>query len=101
MRALAADVDVMARLAELAAEGTLLFPRDVIAIFRCDPKTVGNWARAGLLGEFETTDSGQRRFRPAEILAILESGRSPRYLRRGGPTGQRPGALDRPAQLVQ
>jgi len=97
MRALAADVDVIARLVELEAEGAMLFPRDIVAIWDADPKTVGNWARAGRLGPYETTESGQRRFYPAEIRALLESGRTPRGQ---GFSGHRPGALDRPAQLV-
>jgi hypothetical protein len=97
MRALAANADVIARLVELEAEGGMLFPRDIMAIWDADPKTVGNWARAGRLGRYETTDSGQRRFYPGEIRALLESGRSPRGI---GFSGKRPGALARPAHLV-
>jgi excisionase family DNA binding protein len=51
----------------------------VAALFRVDPKTVSRWALAGRITSIKTP-GGHRRFREAEIQALLrgdgEGGRS-------------------------
>ena len=49
----------------------LLTPAEVAALFRVDPKTVSRWAAEGKLSEFRTL-GGHRRFRAAEVYALLE-----------------------------
>jgi excisionase family DNA binding protein len=49
----------------------LLTPAEVGALFRVDPKTVGRWARAGLIGSVRTI-GGHRRYRESEIRALIE-----------------------------
>jgi excisionase family DNA binding protein len=49
----------------------LMTPAEVAAVFRVDPKTVTRWARAGRLSSIRTP-SGHRRFRTAEIRALLD-----------------------------
>ena len=83
MRIPSDDTALMERLAELAREGTLLYPRDVIRIFECDPKTVWQWGESGKIG-MRVID-GQRRYSPADVLKMLKRG-SPRR-------GQLAGAL--------
>ena len=57
----------------------LLTPGEVAALFRVDPKTVSRWALAGRITSIKTP-GGHRRFREAEIQALLrgdgEGGRS-------------------------
>lgn len=48
----------------------LLTPAEVGVIFRCDPKTVTRWARAGMLSEYRTP-GGHRRFKESEVRALL------------------------------
>ncbi|MFG3439862.1 BldC family transcriptional regulator [Nonomuraea sp. NPDC047897] len=48
----------------------LLTPAEVAAIFRVDPKTVTRWAKAGKLTSIRTL-GGHRRYREAEVQAIL------------------------------
>lgn len=53
---------------------TLLTPAEVAALFRVDPKTVTRWAKAGKLSAIRTL-GGHRRFREAEVLALLDTDR--------------------------
>jgi len=55
------------------AEGeALLTPAEVAALFRVDPKTVTRWAKAGKLSSIRTL-GGHRRYRAAEVHALLDS----------------------------
>jgi excisionase family DNA binding protein len=49
----------------------LLTPSEVAALFRVDPKTVTRWAKAGKLTSIRTL-GGHRRYREAEVRALLE-----------------------------
>lgn len=49
----------------------LLTPGEVAALFRVDPKTVTRWAAEGRIGSIRTP-GGHRRFREAEVRALLE-----------------------------
>jgi excisionase family DNA binding protein len=51
----------------------LLTPGEVAALFRVDPKTVTRWAASGRIGSIRTP-GGHRRFREAEVLALLAEG---------------------------
>lgn len=53
----------------------LLTPAEVANIFRVDPKTVTKWADSGKLSTIRTL-GGHRRYREAEVLAVLEAGTS-------------------------
>jgi excisionase family DNA binding protein len=56
-------------MADLAADPeALLFPAEVAALFRVDPKTVTRWARDGRLPYLRTI-GGHRRYRAADVLA--------------------------------
>jgi excisionase family DNA binding protein len=48
----------------------LMTPAEVAALFRVDPKTVTRWARDGKLDAIRTL-GGHRRYREAEVLALL------------------------------
>ena len=50
----------------------LLTPGEVATLFRVDPKTVTRWASAGRIGSIRTP-GGHRRFREAEVHALLAS----------------------------
>lgn len=50
--------------------GPLLTPAEVADMFRVDPKTVSRWAKAGRISAVRTP-GGHRRFREAEVLALL------------------------------
>lgn len=50
----------------------LLTPSEVAALFRVDPKTVTRWAKAGKLTSIRTL-GGHRRYRAAEVYALLET----------------------------
>lgn len=50
----------------------LLTPAEVAALFRVDPKTVTRWAKAGKLTSIRTL-GGHRRYRAAEVYALLEA----------------------------
>ncbi|MBK9739205.1 MAG: helix-turn-helix domain-containing protein [Actinobacteria bacterium] len=50
----------------------LLTPAEVAALFRVDPKTVTRWAKAGKLTSIRTL-GGHRRYRSAEVHALLDS----------------------------
>lgn len=51
----------------------LLTPSEVAALFRVDPKTVTRWAKAGKLTSIRTL-GGHRRYREAEVRALLQGG---------------------------
>jgi len=55
----------------------LLTPSEVAAIFRVDPKTVTRWAKVGKLSSIRTL-GGHRRFREAEVHALLADAQEPR-----------------------
>ena len=48
----------------------LLTPAEVSAIFRCDPKTLTRWAKAGKITSVRTL-GGHRRYRETEVQALL------------------------------
>ncbi|GAB78996.1 BldC family transcriptional regulator [Austwickia chelonae] len=60
------------------AQGELLTPAEVAALFRVDPKTVTRWAVSGKLTSLRTL-GGHRRYRAAEVYALLDAagGRAP------------------------
>jgi excisionase family DNA binding protein len=51
----------------------LLTPAEVAQMFRVDPKTVTRWAKAGRLTSIRTL-GGHRRYREAEVMALLQGG---------------------------
>ncbi len=51
----------------------LLTPAEVAGIFRVDPKTVTRWAKAGRISSIRTL-GGHRRYREAEVRALLAVG---------------------------
>lgn len=55
----------------------LLTPAEVAAMFRVDPKTVTRWAKAGKLTSIRTL-GGHRRYREAEVRALLTGIPTPR-----------------------
>ena len=55
----------------------LLTPAEVAAMFRVDPKTVTRWAKAGKLTSIRTL-GGHRRYRAAEVEALLAGLPAPR-----------------------
>lgn len=57
----------------------LLTPSEVAAIFRVDPKTVTRWAKVGKLSSIRTL-GGHRRFREAEVQALLVAAQEQRHL---------------------
>lgn len=61
---------------EIEPADGLMTPMEVAAFFRVDPKTVTRWARAGRLGSIRTP-GGHRRYRRAEVVALMESSRVP------------------------
>ena len=48
----------------------LLTPAEVASMFRVDPKTVTRWAKSGKLTSIRTL-GGHRRYREAEVKALL------------------------------
>jgi excisionase family DNA binding protein len=56
---------------------TLLTPAEVAEMFRVDPKTVTRWAKAGKLTSIRTL-GGHRRYREAEVRALLTAVPAPR-----------------------
>jgi excisionase family DNA binding protein len=60
----------------LAARDRLLTPGEVAQLFRVDPKTVTRWAAAGRISSIRTP-GGHRRFREAEVRALLAGDESP------------------------
>jgi excisionase family DNA binding protein len=55
----------------------LLTPAEVAEMFRVDPKTVTRWAKAGKLTSIRTL-GGHRRYREAEVRALLTAVPAPR-----------------------
>jgi excisionase family DNA binding protein len=53
----------------------LLFPREVAAMLRVNPKTVTRWAIDGKIAAVKTP-GGHRRFRESVVLAILNGDQS-------------------------
>lgn len=51
----------------------LMTPAEVAAEWRVDPKTVTRWAAAGRIGSIRTP-GGHRRYRRAEVEALLSKG---------------------------
>ncbi len=48
----------------------LMTPAEVAALFGVDPKTVQRWAKTGRLSSIKTP-GGHRRYRAAEVYALL------------------------------
>jgi excisionase family DNA binding protein len=71
-----------AQLGERSAPEALLTPAEVATMFRVDPKTVTRWAQAGKLTSIRTL-GGHRRYREAEVFAILYRGDTARSTVRG------------------
>lgn len=57
----------------------LLTPAEVASMFRVDPKTVTRWAKAGRLSAIRTLGR-HRRYRAAEVRALLAAGEEPRVV---------------------
>ncbi len=55
----------------------LLTPAEVATMFRVDPKTVTRWAKSGKLTSIRTL-GGHRRYREAEVRALLAGIPAPR-----------------------
>ena len=55
----------------------LLTPAEVASMFRVDPKTVTRWAKSGKLTSIRTL-GGHRRYREAEVMALLAGIPAPR-----------------------
>src|SRR5436309_2123427 len=55
----------------------LLTPAEVASMFRVDPKTVTRWAKSGKLTSIRTL-GGHRRYREAEVRALLAGIPQPR-----------------------
>jgi excisionase family DNA binding protein len=55
---------------QMPAAEALLTPAEVAALFRVDPKTVTRWAKADKLTAIRTL-GGHRRYREAEVRALL------------------------------
>lgn len=54
-------------------QSDLLTPAEVAVMFRVDSRTVTRWAKTGLLPHIKTL-GGHRRFREAEVRALMEAG---------------------------
>ena len=63
--------------AHAADSEALLTPSEVATLFRVDPKTVTRWAKAGKLSSIRTL-GGHRRYREAEVRALLAGIPQPR-----------------------
>lgn len=66
-------VDVVTAMSQHSDAEGLLTPGEVAALLRVDPKTVTRGASAGRLGSIRTL-GGHRRFREAEVQALLARG---------------------------
>lgn len=65
------ESDIRAQIAERVQSGKPYSPAEVAAMFHVSAKTVTRWAKAGNLHAVETV-GGHRRFRPADVLALLD-----------------------------
>jgi excisionase family DNA binding protein len=54
-------------------EDGIYTPGMVAELFHVNPKTVSRWARDGKLASFKTA-GGHRRFKEADVKALLEAG---------------------------
>ena len=63
--------------AQRAESDALLTPSEVASLFRVDPKTVTRWAKSGKLTSIRTL-GGHRRYREAEVKALLAGIPQPR-----------------------
>jgi excisionase family DNA binding protein len=63
--------------ATIGTDEELLTPSEVAKLFRVDPKTVTRWAKAGKLTSIRTL-GGHRRYRTAEVAALLAGDRPAR-----------------------
>jgi excisionase family DNA binding protein len=61
----------------IPAAEALLTPAEVATMFRVDPKTVTRWAKSGKLTSIRTL-GGHRRYREAEVRALLAGIPAPR-----------------------
>src|ERR1700690_463845 len=77
------EAEVSRVLAE--AQGPLMTSGEVAALFRVDPRTVGQWARDGKLHSLRPAE-GPRRYLAAQVLAARDSA-DPPALRRGAASG--------------
>ncbi|WP_374230404.1 BldC family transcriptional regulator [Rhodococcus sp. ARC_M6] len=72
------EMTVDAALPEAAAvtsrpiDEEFLTPKEVAVLFHVNSKTVGRWARTGKI-RFTTTIGGHRRYRSAEVHALLRA----------------------------
>jgi excisionase family DNA binding protein len=60
----------------------LLTPAEVANYFKCDPKTVTRWARAGRLSSIRTV-GGHRRYSKSEVLRLVADSRRNRQEKEG------------------
>lgn len=56
---------------------SLLTPAEVATLFKVDPKTVTRWAQRGYLTSIRTL-GGHRRYKEAEVKALLKRQDAPR-----------------------
>ena len=54
---------------QVGKDEPLLTPQEVSVLFKCDPKTVTRWAKAGRLTSVRTP-GGHRRYLETEVLAL-------------------------------
>lgn len=66
----------MATSGDRTSAEALLTPAEVATLFRVDPKTVTRWAQAGKVPSIRTL-GGHRRYREADIRALLDDAGSP------------------------
>lgn len=59
----------------MSNQDELMTPGEVAKLFAVDPKTVSRWANAGKISSVKTL-GGHRRFRAAEIRAMLANNQS-------------------------
>lgn len=65
------ESDIREQIAARVQSGKPYSPAEVAAMFHVSAKTVTRWAKAGNLHAVETV-GGHRRFRPADVLALLD-----------------------------
>ena len=62
--------------APVTEEDPLLSPAEVAAQFRCDPRSVTRWAKAGKIA-YIRTPGGHRKYRQSEVDRLLAKGYVP------------------------